>query len=635
MQRFRKCWWGCSEWAVRKSDAPEDVAIKRGLIPIYIALIFFSSSKLVVALDDANIVQCGAQSLALLSFLTFLVSARVGLNMRVALDVMMMMLLVAVYLSDAYNAAVLQPRPWAYVVLLLDTTLVFHTRRMIPIFISCTLVWLFIVSTETAFRFGLFDLVAPGNVELCDCSDPPCAISAGSSYGSFGSAAAVLLIDFYLTRNFATDLRLQLRMVRSSVEVAVEITSALARYDVDTAEKAIKCGKDLPKELEQSFKQLLLNLRSYKAYLPHSCLVDPFFLDDGAAPVDESERERTDGPECEQTGIELTVLPREVSWPLSATMSTNMGGSSIVAGSGGILRVLSDSNLQGNSKEEFTSDGGSMSSSEMKVSSRRAMPRRARVSLAAGNMIGFLSHPDDLAGTGTSQWIAADVEGWCTAVEEARGVVDLIQGDRRYASFNARRRCIGHASAAVEALSSRGVLGLWMGWTGCVVSGTAVCGSFGCATTMRFMVLGGVAASLHPFERLAARWGTQVLADGDAYSAACRQWRGVLLGAVFLPKRGVGALRVYSMVSKKRDSAAEDGMLELFEDDSPGSDDDNASMNQRLASELQQLDAGLNTPLSEPDGVGYLGETPPCSDDGHNGDILWRMSEVGLKACCG
>eukprot|EP00756_Hemistasia_phaeocysticola_P011672 Hpha_TRINITY_DN15136_c3_g2::TRINITY_DN15136_c3_g2_i1::g.129002::m.129002 len=133
-------------------------------------------------------------------------------------------------------------------------------------------------------------------------------------------------------------------------------------------------------------------------------------------------------------------------------------------------------------------------------------------------------------GQGHRKWMETDIEQWCTAVADTRGVVDMVGGDRRYASFNARRQCVGHASAAVEALSSRGKFGLAKGWTGCVVSGPAVCGSFGCASTMRFMVLGGVAASLHPFERLASRWGTKMLADVDAYSSASRQWGGLLLG---------------------------------------------------------------------------------------------------------
>eukprot|EP00756_Hemistasia_phaeocysticola_P019718 Hpha_TRINITY_DN15679_c3_g3::TRINITY_DN15679_c3_g3_i1::g.97369::m.97369 len=139
-------------------------------------------------------------------------------------------------------------------------------------------------------------------------------------------------------------------------------------------------------------------------------------------------------------------------------------------------------------------------------------PSSKRVSLAAGNMVGYLVSMG-LDRPSHRQWITDDVEQWCAAVAASGGVVDIISGDRRYATFNARRQCHRHACAAVEVLSSRGRLEEFESWTGCVVSGPAVCGSFGCAETMRFMVLGAVAASLHPFERLAARWVTRVLTD--------------------------------------------------------------------------------------------------------------------------
>eukprot|EP00756_Hemistasia_phaeocysticola_P035319 Hpha_TRINITY_DN16575_c5_g2::TRINITY_DN16575_c5_g2_i2::g.135814::m.135814 len=135
-------------------------------------------------------------------------------------------------------------------------------------------------------------------------------------------------------------------------------------------------------------------------------------------------------------------------------------------------------------------------------------------------MVGYLKS-FQLEEVDNKRWIEADVERWCVAVAAARGVVDMIGGDRRYASFNARRQCKGHASAAVEVLSSRGTLRQSRGWTGCVVSGPAVCGSFGCATTMRFMVLGGVSSSLHPLERIAAQWRIKVLTDSEAHSSVC------------------------------------------------------------------------------------------------------------------
>eukprot|EP00756_Hemistasia_phaeocysticola_P029735 Hpha_TRINITY_DN16249_c0_g5::TRINITY_DN16249_c0_g5_i1::g.12646::m.12646 len=91
--------------------------------------------------------------------------------------------------------------------------------------------------------------------------------------------------------------------------------------------------------------------------------------------------------------------------------------------------------------ESVSSWGSGMSGSTFDVPSvRRMATKRSRVSLAVANMIGYLSS-GDLAGEANSKWLCSDVERWCTAVASAKGVVDLIGGDRRYASFNARQVC--------------------------------------------------------------------------------------------------------------------------------------------------------------------------------------------------
>eukprot|EP00756_Hemistasia_phaeocysticola_P036393 Hpha_TRINITY_DN16640_c1_g1::TRINITY_DN16640_c1_g1_i2::g.183719::m.183719 len=66
----------------------------------------------------------------------------------------------------------------------------------------------------------------------------------------------------------------QLRRVEASVDVAGVVAAALARYDVDTAQRAIEGGDDLPVELADSYRVLLANLRSYRVYLPEIILPD-------------------------------------------------------------------------------------------------------------------------------------------------------------------------------------------------------------------------------------------------------------------------------------------------------------------------------------------------------------------------
>eukprot|EP00756_Hemistasia_phaeocysticola_P012909 Hpha_TRINITY_DN15236_c2_g2::TRINITY_DN15236_c2_g2_i1::g.65444::m.65444 len=245
-----------------------------------------------------------------------------------------------------------------------------------------------------------------------------------------------------------------------------EVTAALARYDVDGAETVITSGKDLPSELAESLLQLLANLRSYKAYLPHSCLVPG---------VDNT-------PEHSSVGE-----AREAAGPAAAADEA-------VQPSGGMALLSFDSESECEESHRRRSSVKSDTSMTTTSSMLKAQASRRRVSIAGGNMTGYLSTYDDLTGESHLEWMSADVERWCAAVLGAKGVVDLMGGDRRYASFNARQRCGGHVVAAVEALWSWGE----GAWSGCVVTGQAVCGDFGTTSMLRFMVLGRVASSLNP-----------------------------------------------------------------------------------------------------------------------------------------
>jgi len=174
-----------------------------------------------------------------------------------------------------------------------------------------------------------------------------------------------------------------------------------------------------------------------------------------------------------------------------------------------------------------------------------------KVSLAASNVVGYLSM--SLAGEQHKLWMAVDVERWYRAVASVRGVVDLISGDRRYASFNARRSCARHSDAAIGVLFDRESSSQR---TGCAMTGRAVCGNFGSAGVQRFMVLGAVASSLHTFERIAAAWNIRVLVEGETCATEMNTWNARLIAGLFLPKREPATVLAYRVESKR--SGAED-----------------------------------------------------------------------------
>jgi len=199
-------------------------------------------------------------------------------------------------------------------------------------------------------------------------------------------------------------------------------------------------------------------------------------------------------------------------------------------------------------------------------------------------------------------------------VHDAKGLVDLCSGDRRCASFNARQPCDGHSRAAV------GVLAEGEGdVSGCVVCGQAVCGDFGSSSVLRFMVLGGVASSLYPFERIAAEWHIKALADGEAYSSAFYSWEGELLGAAIMtkPKRGSAPLYLYNMASARPTAErgrSQEWMYELENIRESRYSDANAAKMTLIAKKLQNV-----------------GEGPK---ETRGDDVLvWRVAEVGLWRC--
>eukprot|EP00756_Hemistasia_phaeocysticola_P019056 Hpha_TRINITY_DN15635_c3_g1::TRINITY_DN15635_c3_g1_i3::g.101903::m.101903 len=584
---------GCCSWmeglVVRKSDTPEDAHIKRLLFP---AAMFFLCFILPVSLFGFSRGSWERIVLIFNMLVQFIFVAGVAFNLAPArrlVDVYLITGAVGVCLLDIISFAHSSVfRSWFFVVLVLDLALVF-SRDHIPSFvIPCVLLYLSLLTVESIHRYGITDLGYWGSsVEdnACNCASPPCSRAAFTAIYTFITSTVVLLLDFWFTRGFANNLTIQLRSIQASVEVSERVAAALAEYNVDAAETAIAADTDLPSGLRVSYKQLLYNLRSYKAYLPHSCLVRE---EDPDLPAVECAREPTGDRKRSSASSSRRVSRRfshKVSRDSTSTETT----------------VTTDESLT------------------LLVRGLKAAARTARVTLAAGNKIGYLTTVAALAGASNADWIAGDVERWCVSVAQAKGVVDVISGDRRFASFNARQGCGSHAAAAVEVLSSRGE----GEWSGCVVNGQAICGDFGSLSTQRFMVLGRVSCSLHPLERLAAKWRISMLGDESAYSSACYTWNGKLLGAVFLAKRGAKALRLYKMTTKRSGGDKAENMEWMYELARMGEGEFEAENEAAAMLIKSKLDGISEVELEEvSEGVTVEG-----------GTVVWKLDEVGVSAC--
>eukprot|EP00756_Hemistasia_phaeocysticola_P038317 Hpha_TRINITY_DN16752_c0_g1::TRINITY_DN16752_c0_g1_i1::g.77997::m.77997 len=272
---------GCFQWMIgRDNDTEEERSMRKSILPPALFVMLFSfasalkalvSTKLMLALGV--IIVCVSTAIPVCSICT---SCRT--SVRYLVDVFLVCSAVGICIVDwASSAYSTSFRPWAYVVLLLDVSLVYSRDHIQPFIITFLLLYLTAESVESAHRYGLYDMGFWGtSVEessWCYCASPPCTVPALSAFVNFVSVCTVFLLDFYLTRRFSTGMREQLVTVESSVRVAAEVAAALARYDVETAADAIHEQRHLPPGLESSYLRLLANLKLYRDYLPEELLV--------------------------------------------------------------------------------------------------------------------------------------------------------------------------------------------------------------------------------------------------------------------------------------------------------------------------------------------------------------------------
>eukprot|EP00756_Hemistasia_phaeocysticola_P021891 Hpha_TRINITY_DN15800_c6_g8::TRINITY_DN15800_c6_g8_i2::g.187040::m.187040 len=267
----------CGKWMIKEGDSPTDRRIKSGLggfVQVYLPLgVIFAMMTLTDTMAGFFLTGC---LLTVCAHIYFVMRAKFGCEMGATLDIWIPVLSVALVCGDIFFASELDVRSWSTAVILLDVALVFDRPKPIPIVLFVVIMWLCIDAFESVARLGIYEAGGyyPASIppRVCACAEPPCDTAVMRALGALSQSLAVLLVDFSLTRSFATDLRTQLRRVNASIEMAAKVTAALARYDIDRAEQAIAHGEELPKELAKSFLQLLSNLETYRRYLPDALL---------------------------------------------------------------------------------------------------------------------------------------------------------------------------------------------------------------------------------------------------------------------------------------------------------------------------------------------------------------------------
>ena len=365
---------------------------------------------------------------------------------------------------------------WPLLVLIIDVLLVMQVpTRYSQGLVGFVVMWLLLLGVEESFRFGLFDI--PGLAEQegkygrlyylkekFDCETPPCPVPFPSP--TLLTAISVFSIDFIVTRGFAREVLKEQASMERTINAVQEIASLLAGYDVEkVAELLEEHEHELPEGMTVALRALEKNLRSYKAYLPLTCLL-----------VDEdSEVECT-----EDVGLEDDCAEQTAS---SESSSTN--GSLPAANTRHVALVL-------------TSVKATLLTVNIKDTLRLVEQDSAHF----------------------SSFFTTLLLKTLQATESYRGMVDVFVGDRVHCSFNTSRQCANHATSALHTATML-LRGLKLSQVNIgVATGKVLRGDMGCEVMRRFSMVGTLVRDVHGMERAGRILGCDVLCNRVCFSDA-------------------------------------------------------------------------------------------------------------------
>ena len=359
---------------------------------------------------------------------------------------------------------------WSPLVLVVDMLLVLQVPTRYTLGLVCVvLVWLGVMTAESSFRFGIFDLpgLVPQEGELgrrryvedrTNCDDLPCATPAVTI--TLG-AVSVFVVDFLATRGFAREILKEQATMERTISTVQEIALLLARYDVEGVAEMLKVHEAaLPEGMRDALQSIEENLRKYKAYLPQTCL-----------PFDEEDEEE----------------PWESS--ASVDISTSRGDSSQSTA----VAVLCLQPLG------LSSTKATLQTLNIKDTLHRLEEDSARFT--------------DLFTTVLLKMLQT--------TEVHRGMVDVFVGDRIHCSFNTSKTCASHATSALHAATlllrdDTVAPHVNMG----IATGKVLRGDMGCEVMRRFCMVGTLVHDVNVLERAGRVLGCSMLCNRLCFSDA-------------------------------------------------------------------------------------------------------------------
>ena len=461
--------------AITVDDSPIQEKRKKILITIFSILVGVCSLMLPIYLTTALPLAIAAIAVYLfgsVGVMVWLVGLRRGATDGF-LKAVCAVFVVGITTADVGNAVFGNPPSWPLFIIIIDILLTCEAPSGITIaVVAWCCIYLTFIYFESIFRFGFFDFEWQNYAQqyrrtICECEDLPCKRGFTKASGELVVKTTVFFFDFIFTRGFASAVLEERKLILASVDTTQHIAMALSRFDLEQSTSLLN-DACIPEELRCALEQILKNLRSYKPYLPQSCLRG----------VDSSSSENT-----------------AVNNSMSTTESS---------------RVSKASSL-----------------STTRVFHRTFEPMN--VSLIVANVSNSMSVLDHSRCCYVA--LIADLIGTVSdIITKNRGTFDLFLGDRLFANFGASRARIGHPASCAEAAKAiigagqlllpyetyakEEVLSMNVG----MASGKLTCGDLGGTSVKRFSLIGKLSLIASLVERAGRSLNIPMLTESGLYT---------------------------------------------------------------------------------------------------------------------
>eukprot|EP00755_Sulcionema_specki_P024545 Sspe_Gene.81433::Locus_52183_Transcript_1_1_Confidence_1.000_Length_1786::g.81433::m.81433 len=235
--------------------------------------------------------------LSLSSAFTFAIMLATRRHPKVFLNLIPTLGLLVILATDLEAMAEGSRRTWPFVIPLIDVVLVLGLSDKLAFMVAgVMLVWIPLLGLEEEYEFGLCSLFNISYSSSC-CDSPPCPRGQEQIRLAIGTLG-IILVDIWLTHNFAHGLQTEKAKVEGAIRVAGKTADALANFNLNLAKECLLESDGLPPELTAAFVTLIANLQMYRPYLPDSCFE--------AEPDSDSEQESLRSGSSSSTSAHVT-----------------------------------------------------------------------------------------------------------------------------------------------------------------------------------------------------------------------------------------------------------------------------------------------------------------------------------------